>query len=270
MQKIQKKFFDLQELPHSKRMPLLFIGHGNPMNAIEDNVFTKAWRALAKSIARPKVIIVMSAHWVTLGGNFVTAISKPQMIYDMYGFPEELYRKQYPAPGNVFLAKQINKEIAKIGLDNQWGFDHGTWSVLAQMYPEANIPVLQLSINNSITPLEEFYLLEQLKDLRDHGVLFIGSGNIVHNLGAINWNDQAHDWALEFDAIAASLIEKRDLKALIDYEKLGITAKLSIPTDEHYRPMLATLALANSQDNLKFFNEKVVMGSVGMRSFILE
>lgn len=270
IQKAQKILWDLKELPRSPRMPVLFIGHGSPMNAIEDNIFTKTWRTLGKKLPKPHTIIVMSAHWVTTG-SFITAMPQPKMIYDMYGFPEELYTQQYPASGNPSLAQDINAAVCKIQLDHTWGLDHGAWSVLKQMYPLADIPVLQLSVNYSRSPQQEYLLLKDLTELRDHGVLFIGSGNIVHNLQAMNWsNTHAYDWALEFDALSSSLIQKRDTAALVDYTSLGAAAQLSIPTDEHYRPMLGTLALSHLQDSLTFFNEEIVMGSVGMRSFILQ
>ena len=268
----KKLFPNLTELfPTTPRMPLLFIGHGSPMNAIEDNQFSKFWRELGRSLPKPKAIIVMSAHWITANGSFLTAMPQPKMIYDMSGFPNELYEQKYPAAGHPTLAQAINSAIPEIKLDHDWGLDHGCWSVLRQMYPEANIPVLQLSIDYSRTPLQEFELLTQLAELREHGILFIGSGNIIHNLRVLNWEDnQPYDWAIEFDALATSLIEKHDIIALANHDKLGLSAHLSIPTDEHYRPMLGTLALAHTQDKLKFFNTEITMGSLGMRSFILE
>jgi len=263
-------FSNLKQFPLTPRMPILFIGHGSPMNAIENNSFTAQWQKIGKNISKPHAIIVMSAHWVTLRHNYISAIENPPMIYDMFGFPDELYAVKYSAPGKPELATTINSAIPKIQLDNEWGLDHGAWSILMHLYPNADIPILQLSINFSLSPIQEFELLQQLQELRNHGILFIGSGNIVHNLRAINWDNKTYDWALEFDQISSSLIEKRDTKSLTNYQNLGSSAQLSIPTDEHYRPMLATLAMSHKEDSLKFFNEEIIMGSVGMRSFILE
>ena len=270
-QQSRKIFSHLKSLPKTSRLPVLFIGHGSPMNAIEDNQFSRSWRLLGENLPKPQAIIVMSAHWTTPNGSFLTAMPKPKMIYDMYGFPQALYEQQYPAPGQTALAKEINSALNDIQLDHEWGFDHGCWSVLKQMYPACDIPVIQLSIDYSRTPLQEYELLTQLQELREHGILFIGSGNIIHNLRLINWEDnQPYDWAIEFDALSTSLIEKHDIITLANYQKLGLAANLSIPTDEHYRPMLGALALAHTKDTLNFFNTEIVMSSLGMRSFILK
>ncbi len=264
-------FNALKSLEQTATMPVVFVGHGSPMNAFEDNSFTQEWRKLGQSIPTPQVIVVMSAHWVTQKGSYISANAQPETIYDFYGFPQELYNMHYRAPGNPAFAQELNSVNPKILLSSEWGFDHGTWSVLAQMYPDAKIPVLQLSINDSLSPSEEAALIAELQFLRQHGVLFIGSGNIIHNLRMISWEDPTpFSWAVDFDAQVKALIEKRDVQGLAHYHALGSAAQKSILTDEHYRPMLGALALATDQDTLHFFNEEILMGSVGMRSFVLK
>lgn len=261
----------LKSLERTATMPVVFVGHGSPMNAFEDNSFTREWRKLGKSMPTPQVIVVMSAHWVTPDGTYISSNIQPDTIYDFYGFPQDLYNMHYRAPGNPAFAQELHEISPRIQVSPEWGFDHGTWSVLAQMYPEAKIPVLQLSINDSLSPSEEAGLIAELQFLRQHGVIFIGSGNIIHNLRMINWEDKTpFTWAVDFDAQVKELIEKRDLQTLAHYHSLGNAAQYSIPTDEHYRPMLAALALATDQETLHFFNEEILMGSVGMRSFVLK
>ncbi len=261
----------LKSLAKTATMPVVFVGHGSPMNAFEDNSFTQEWQKLGKSLPTPQAIVVMSAHWVTPKGTYITAMAQPETIYDFYGFPQELYNMHYRAPGNAAFAQGLNSLRPQILTSDEWGFDHGTWSVLAQMYPEAKIPVLQLSINESLSPNEEAAFIAELQFLRQQGVLFIGSGNIIHNLRMINWEDKTpFSWAVDFDAQVKSLIEKRDMQSLAHYHSLGSAAQYSIPTDEHYRPMLGALALATDQDTLHFFNEEILMGSVGMRSFVIK
>ncbi len=261
---------ELKEARSTERMPVLFIGHGNPMNALEDNVFSRGWKKFAASMPKPKVILCLSAHWVTQG-SFVTAMPTPPTIHDFYGFPEALYQVRYPAKGDPALAQQICKIVREIQRDeNEWGLDHGAWSVLLQMYPQADVPVLQLSVDASRSPAEQYELVKELASLRNKGVLFLGSGNIVHNLYAADWNSsKPYDWALEFDEQSAKLAEKGDHAALIQYEKLGAAAKMAIPTDEHYRPMLAALALQQKNEPLQFFNEGIELGSISMRSFVI-
>ena len=259
----------LRSLKPTKTMPVLFIGHGNPMNAIENNSFSRSWRNIVRDIPKPQAIVVISAHWVT-PGHYVTSNLYPETIHDFYGFPDELYAVHYRAPGNPQLVEELSSAMPFLRPNSDWGFDHGTWSVLNQMYPQADIPVLQLSINNTLSPWQEAQVISKLKFLRQYGVLFIGSGNIIHNLGLVSWQDpRPYDWALAFDNQVKDLLEKRDLHALAHYQNLGKPAQDSIPTDEHYRPMLAAVALAEPNDQLRFFNEDVLMGSVGMRSFIL-
>lgn len=251
-------------------MPLLFIGHGNPMNAIEDNQYSREWERLGKELPKPQAIVCMSAHWTT-EGSFVTAMDMPPTIRDFYGFPRELSEVKYLAKGDPDLAKKMCNIVKDIMLDeDEWGLDHGAWSVLNKMYPKANIPVLQLSVDYSRNPQQQYDLVCELQSLREKGVLFLGSGNIVHNLRMVSMDfDKPYDWAVEFDAMSKRLIEKGDHRSLIQYEKLGAAAQMAIPTDEHYRPMLATLALQRKGEQPHFFNEGIDLGSVGMRSFIL-
>jgi 4,5-DOPA dioxygenase extradiol len=261
-------FAALADAPPTPRMPVLFVGHGNPMNAIEDNAYSRKWREVGSALTRPRVIVVISAHWMTRG-HFVTAMPNPKMIYDMYGFPDELYTVQYPAPGSPRTAEEICKMVKGIQFDHEWGLDHGAWSVLVHLFPDADIPVLQLSLNYAASPKQEFELALQLRDLRDKGVLFIGSGNIVHNLRAMRMDGGVYDWALSFDELVKQKMNDGDFTSLISYEKLGAAARYSIPTDEHYRPMLSALALRSDKETPHFFNEMIDLGSVSMRSFLL-
>ncbi len=251
-------------------MPVLFIGHGSPMNAVEDNQFTQAWQDVIANITKPQVIIVMSAHWQTNNGTYLTAQAQPPTIYDIYGFPEALYNLQYSAPGLPKLVEELTENIRGLQPSEEWGFDHGTWSILQKMYPQADIPVIQMSIDASLSIVEQVTFIKKLQFLRQWGVLFIGSGNIVHNLQLLNWNsNQSYLWAANFDQKVKELIEKNDLNALMDYQNLTPDSHYCIPSDEHYRPMLAALALRTNQDKVHFFAEEIVMGSIAMRSFIL-
>jgi len=264
-----KKFSDSLVESESK-MPLLFIGHGSPMNGIEDNEFSTGWEKLGKELALPKAVLCISAHWYTKG-TFITAMEKPKTIHDFYGFPKALFDVQYPAPGHPALANETASLITKttVGLDHEWGLDHGTWSVVKRMYPEANIPVLQLSIDYSKGAQYHYELAQQLETLRKKGVLIIGSGNMVHNLRIMNWNlaEMGYDWAIEMNEKFKSLISANEHKPLINVESLGEAAKLSIPTPEHYLPMLYILGLKKPDEPVTFFNDKTVMGSVSMTSF---
>lgn len=253
--------------PGDETMPVLFVGHGNPMNAIEKNEFHNKWEELGKTLPKPKAILVVSAHWLTKGTK-VTAMEKPKTIHDFGGFPDELFAQQYPAKGSPELAKETQSLLTKtkVGLDLDWGFDHGTWSVLLPMYPKADIPVFQLSIDHSQGPQYHYDLAKELKALRKKGVLIIGSGNIVHNLSKVNWNGKPYDWAIEFDEKIKSCIDKEDHKSIIDYEKMGNIAKLSVPTNDHYLPLLYSLALQEKGEKVSYFNEKIDLGSASMRS----
>lgn len=252
-------------------MPALFAGHGSPMNAIEDNAFTRKWKELGKSLPRPKAILCVSAHWMTPGSTRVTAMDKPRTIHDFGGFPEELFRQQYPAPGAIAAAAETVELVQqpKILPDHDWGLDHGCWSVLLPMFPQADIPVFQLSLDLNKPPRWHYELALQLKALRSRGIMVVGSGNIVHNLGRMQWDGKPYDWALEFDDWSRDRIDAGDHQALIEYSKKGALAQLAIPTNEHYLPMLYILAMQTNTDRLTFFNEQTVMGSVSMRSFLL-
>ena len=253
-------------------MPVLFIGHGSPMNGIEDNEFSKRWTDLAKEIPTPKAVLVISAHWFTKGTS-ITAMDFPKTIHDFGGFPEALYQVQYPAPGNPSLAKETASMIhtTHVELDHDWGLDHGTWSVVKHMYPDADIPVLQLSIDYYKPAAYHYELAKQLLSLRKKGVLIIGSGNMVHNLRMVAWDklnqpEYGYDWALEMNAIFKEKITNGFHKELIQYEKLNKAATLAIPSPDHYYPLLYILALQTENDKVEFFNDKAVGGSLTMTS----
>jgi 4,5-DOPA dioxygenase extradiol len=254
----------------TKLMPVLFVGHGNPMNAIEENEFSLAWKKLGKELPKPNAVLCISAHWLTKG-TWVTAMEKPKTIHDFGGFPDKLFQQQYPAPGAPRFAKETITLIqtTRVNEDYNWGLDHGTWSVLLPMYPQAEIPVYQLSLDYTKNPQYHYNLAKELFELRKKGVLIIGSGNIVHNLSRLKWTNDAFDWALEFDAQVKKLIDQNDFQSLINYEKLGEAAKLSVPANDHYLPLLYSLALKCANDNITYFNDKVLMGAVSMRSLLI-
>lgn len=251
----------------TEKMPVLFVGHGSPMNAIEDNEFSRAWMDAGKTLPKPRAILCVSAHWVTRG-TLVTAMEHPRMIYDMYGFPRELYEVKYPAPGSPDLAEQVRRIIKKteVGSDQEWGLDHGTWSVLRRMFPEASVPVIQMSLNANLQVSDHYGVAGQLKELREEGVLIIGSGNIVHNLSLVQFGDFAFDWATEFDNQVKNWIIADDHQPIINFQKQGQAAQLAINTAEHYVPLLYSLALKDEGEPVSFFAEKVWGGSVSMRS----
>ncbi len=255
----------------SEIMPVLFVGHGSPMNAIEDNPFSHAWEEMGRTLPCPRAIVVISAHWET-AGTCVTAMERPSTLYDFHGFPQELYEISYPAPGDPGLARSIKKAVSDpvINLDFGWGLDHGAWSVLRRMFPAEDIPVVQLSLDFDRPPEFHYGLGKQLAFLRKQGIMIIGSGNIVHNLRAIVWEDTAFDWARKFDERVKCLILAGEHQPLIDYTALGEDALLAIPTNEHYLPLLYVLALQDPADRISFFCESVTLGSVSMRSFILD
>lgn len=252
------------------KMPVLFIGHGNPMNAIEQNEFHRSWQKLGSQLPRPKAILCVSAHWLTQGTR-VTAMERPRTIHDFGGFPDALFKKEYKAPGAPELALQTQSLITKtkVESDFEWGLDHGTWSVLLPMYPQADIPVFQLSIDYIKPPQYHYYLAKELALLRTKGVLIVGSGNIVHNLSLIKWQGAPYDWAIEFDNVIKQRIDSADHKSIIEYEKLGNAAKLSVPTNDHYLPLLYALALQGKNEPVKHFNEKIDLGSASMRSLVI-
>ncbi|MBC8018087.1 MAG: 4,5-DOPA dioxygenase extradiol [Verrucomicrobia bacterium] len=251
-------------------MPALFVGHGNPMNAIEESVYVAAWRAAAASIPRPKAILCISAHWET-EGTFVTSMPQPKTIHDFYGFPDELYQVQYQAPGSPELSELVRSRVKScaVRLDDgySWGLDHGAWSVLRRMYPEADIPTVQLSLDRTQHPRFHYDLGCELRALRKEGVLIVGSGNIVHNLRLLQWNaTEPYPWATEFDRLATELILSGEHDRLVAYPALGEAARLSIPTNEHYLPLLYVLALQQPGEPVSFFAEGLPLGSISMRS----
>jgi 4,5-DOPA dioxygenase extradiol len=254
----------------SLKMPVVFVGHGNPMNAIEDNEFSRAWKSLGESLPRPQAVLCISAHWQDRG-SYVTAMQHPRTIHDFYGFPRELNEVIYPAPGSPSWAGEVRKAVSftEIELTQEWGLDHGTWSVLCRLFPKADVPVIQLSLDYAKPPDFHYQLGKALQPLRSQGLLVIGSGNMVHNLRIMEWGERAFDWAQRFDHRLAELILSRDHKALIDYESLGEDARLAIPTNEHYLPLLYTLALQGEEENIRFFAEKVTLGSISMRGLVI-
>lgn len=260
-----------QNLPvQDHLMPVLFIGHGSPMNGIEDNEFSAQWVAMAKDIPVPTAVIVVSAHWFTKGTH-ITAMDFPKTIHDFGGFPKALFDVEYPAPGNVELALETKKLIhtAEVGLDHDWGLDHGAWTVVRHMYPEANIPVLQLSIDYTKDARYHYDLAKELYDLRKKGVMILGSGNMVHNLRMMSWemiNGGGYDWALEINDKFKSLILNNQHQPLMAYQSLGKEAMLAIPTPEHYLPLMYTLGLKNDGEAVSLFNDKAVGGSLTMTS----
>jgi 4,5-DOPA dioxygenase extradiol len=250
------------------RMPALFIGHGNPMNAIQQNAWTQSWTAIGKMLPRPKAILCVSAHWY-LPATAVTAIERPRTIHDFGGFPPELHSVQYPAPGSPALAARAAQllEPLDVAMDRSWGLDHGTWSVLMHVYPKADIPVVQLSIDEAKAASWHFETAEKLAPLRDEGVLIVGSGNLVHNLHTYSWGNravEAYDWAERFEALARKTISRADFVRLVDYEALGRDAMLSVPTPDHYLPLLYVLAQHRPDDAVSFPVEGFDGGSISM------
>ena len=247
-------------------MPALFVGHGSPMNAIEDNPYSRAWGELGRTLPRPTAILCVSAHWMTRGPR-LTAMGRPKTIHDFGGFPPELFAMEYPAPGSPALAELARQTVASapVQLAPDWGLDHGAWSVLVRMYPAADVPVVQLSLDGTRPPEWHYALGQELQALRRKGILILGSGNVVHNLRRISWDDRAFDWAVEFDHTVERLILARDHQPLIHYDTLGPAARLAIPTNEHYLPLLYILALQGSDEPVRFHAEGITMGSLSMR-----
>jgi 4,5-DOPA dioxygenase extradiol len=256
---------------YTEKMPVLFLGHGSPMNAIEENEFVDGFRKAGAEIPTPRAVLCISAHWETRG-TLITAMDNPPTIHDFGGFPQELFEVQYPAPGSPDLANDIKGLLLKTeaGLDYKWGLDHGAWSVIKHLYPEANIPVVQLSLDYYQTPQQHYDLAKELASLRDSGVLIIGSGNIVHNLGMVAWNklnsEFGFDWAIEASEKMKKFILDNDHNSLINFKSQGKAFHLSIPTTEHFLPLLYILALKEKNEEINFFNEKLVAGSLDMTS----
>jgi 4,5-DOPA dioxygenase extradiol len=274
-------FDSLKSLRKTARMPVIFLGHGSPMNAIEDNEYRRSWQALGTEFGvkwpKPQLIVCVSAHWLT-SGWWLTAMAQPKTIHDFGGFPQALFDQQYPAPGFPAAAQEISMGLQQpdsaqpVSLDLQeWGLDHGAWSVLKPMFPQADIPVIQLSMDYSRPPAEHYALGQQLKALRDQGVLIVGSGNIVHNLRTMQINaapHQSYDWALEFDQIMADYLQQGNHAAVQDFQSLGAIARQSHPTHEHFLPLLYTVGAVDANESPQFFNTSFQAASISMRSVL--
>ena len=272
----------LQSLKPSARMPVLFMGHGSPMNAIEDNVWRRSWQSLGDALLSradpPQLILCISAHWLTPGGWQITGMAQPKTIHDFGGFPQALFDVQYPAPGAPAVAQAMASQLASptngqaLGVDaGVWGLDHGAWSVLQPMFPKADIPVLQLSMDYSRPPAEHYALGQQLRSLRERGVLIVGSGNIVHNLRALRseaTTTQAYDWAQEFDGVVSQQIETGNLSALSNFQALGAMAQQAHPTHEHYLPLLYAAGAVQADESPRFVTEGYQGASISMRSVV--
>jgi len=268
-----------ETLRKSEQMPVLFVGHGSPMNAIEDNEFSKGWREVGKMLPRPQTILCISAHWETWG-TLVTAMESPRTIHDFGGFPRALYEARYPAPGSKWLAQETKDSVrlSDVRFDEEWGLDHGCWSVLKQMFPDADIPVVQLSLDYTKPAQYHYDLARELAPLRKKGVLILGSGNIVHNLrlAVIRGNSLSDfnkpygfDWALEANELFKKLIDENRHDELVQYQSLGEAVRLAVPTPEHYLPVLYTLGLKEESESVAYFNDKPLAGSLTMTSLII-
>ena len=249
-------------------LPAIFLGHGNPMNALMRNAYTEAWRTIGDETPRPRAVLAVSAHWF-VPGTGVTVSTSPRTIHDFGGFPQELFQVQYPAPGDPELARRVQELLAPVpvALDPSWGLDHGTWSVLTHVYPKADVPVVQLSIDASKPAAFHFEVGKKLAVLRDEGVLIVGSGNLVHNLRAYAWGGQAqdpYDWVVRFETEARGLLASGDMKSLVDYGRLGRDAALAIPTPDHYLPLLYVAGTRQTDDAITFPVEGVDGGSISM------
>jgi 4,5-DOPA dioxygenase extradiol len=270
-----KQNTEATQMTHTIKMPVLFLGHGSPMNAIEENEFVQGFRKVGNEIPKPESILCISAHWETRG-TYVTAMPQPRTIHDFGGFPRELYEVNYPAPGNPELAMETkdNVTLTEVGLDQKWGLDHGAWSVIKHMYPDAGVPVIQMSLDYTKPPEYHYELARQIRSLRNKGVLVIGSGNLIHNLGMVDWrriNDEyAFDWAIEAGEKINNLILDGNNDMLVKIRSLGRVMELAIPTPEHYLPLLYAVALRENDDNVTLFNDKPVAGSLSMTSVRIE
>jgi 4,5-DOPA dioxygenase extradiol len=257
-------------LAPSARMPVVFLGHGSPMNALEDTAYSQAWTTLGQSLPRPQAILVVSAHWMTKGTTLVDVSTLPKTIHDFYGFPDALYAMDYPAPGDPALAREVVSLLAShhAAEDDSWGLDHGAWCVLRFLYPKANVPVFQVSIDMARGLDHQLEVGRTLAQLRDRGVLILGSGNVVHNLRAMRFGGQPLDFALEFDRLFADRLEARDLRPLADREGLGTLLNMAHPTVDHYLPALTIAGASDLRDKLTFMTDAIDLGSVSMRSFV--
>jgi len=261
-----------ERLAPSDRMPLVFLGHGSPMNAIEDTAYSRAWTKLGRDLPRPRAILVVSAHWMTRGTTLVDVSAMPRTIHDFYGFPKALFDQQYPAYGDPALAREVASLLAShhAAEDDTWGLDHGAWSVLKFLYPGADVPVFQVSVDMSRGLKHQLDIGRTLSELRDRGVLILGSGNVVHNLGAVKWgkNSKPHDFALEFDALFADRLSDRDFGTLADRGRLGPLLNMAHPTVDHYLPALTIAGASDARDDLTFMTDAIDLASVSMRSFV--
>jgi 4,5-DOPA dioxygenase extradiol len=266
-------FFSQQkESANTAKMPVLFLGHGSPMNAIEDNVFVQGFKKMGAQLPRPEVILCISAHWETKG-TWVTAMEHPRTIHDFGGFPKALFEVQYPAPGSPEWAHTIAEAVktTSVGMDEQWGLDHGAWSVIKHLYPNADIPVVQMSIDYTQPPAYHYALAQELNALRHKGVMIIGSGNMVHNLGMVAWDQlntpgYGYDWAIEASTKMKDFLKAGDHQSLVDFRKQGKSFDLSIPTPEHFLPLIYTIALQEKNEDMILFNDQALAGSLTMTS----
>ena len=261
-----------QQFNNTEKIPVLFLGHGSPMNAIEENQFVQGFRNISREIPKPNAILCISAHWFT-NGTFVTAMLNPKTIHDFYGFPKELFEVNYPAPGSPELARETAELLLPeiVEEDHSWGLDHGAWSVIRHLYPNAEIPVIQLSIDYSKPPQYHFDLAKKLQKLREKGILIIGSGNIVHNLRMVDWKNintvgAGWDWAVEAREKTNNWLLDGNFRNLIDYQKQGIALQTAVPSPDHYLPLIYSLGLKEKSENLSLFNDELIGGSLSMTS----
>jgi len=254
------------------KMPVLFVGHGSPMNAIEDNQYTRTWRSIAERIPKPDVILSLSAHWFTKGTRIMNQ-ENPETIYDMYGFPEELYEVTYNTAGSPEKAKAAKDLISRETIfDNSWGIDHGTWSVLVHMYPERDISVFQISIDADASPEEHYQIGKELGALREQGVLIFGTGNVVHNLRLVDWHkvNKGFDWAYEFDEYICESILNKNYRNVLNYNELGNISRLAVPTPDHFYPLLYMLGASDEDDKISVYNKSCELGSLSMTAYLWE
>ena len=261
-----------QQFNNTEKMPVLFLGHGSPMNAIEENQFVQGFRNISREIPKPNAILCISAHWFT-NGTFVTAMLNPKTIHDFYGFPKELFEVNYPAPGSPELARETAELLLPeiVEEDHSWGLDHGAWSVIRHLYPNAEIPVIQLSIDYNKPPQYHFDLAKKLQKLREKGILIIGSGNIVHNLRMIDWKNintvgAGWDWAVEAREKTNNWLLDGNFQNLIDYQRQGVALQTAVPSPDHYLPLIYSLGLKEKSENLSLFNDELIGGSLSMTS----
>jgi len=253
------------------QMPVLFLGHGSPMNAIDQNVFSDVWIELGKTLQKPQAILCVSAHWFTRGTRVNDSLAL-KMVYDMYGFPDALYRVKYPAPGAPKIARHAARLLGdRAVIDNSWGLDHGSWSLLLRLFPDADIPVFQVSVDATATAEEHFALGKKLRPLRDQGVLILGSGNVVHNLRMVDWElSGGFDWAQTFDAYIKENVVSRSFDNVLQYQRAGSSARLSVPTPDHFFPLLSVLGASKPNDTVRVLTEACVLGSLSMTGYLFQ